>query len=338
MRALITGITGQDGHFLSKLLLEKGYEVHGLVRRNSQQSLGSLASLPHDTLKQIHIHWADITDHTVVGHILRTEQYGELYHLAAQSSVDVSFTNPLLTFAINFDGTINIVNAIKEFSPQTKMYFAATSEMFGKAEEAPQHETTCFHPRNPYAVSKLAGFWMIRNYREAYALFLSNGILFNHESELRGGEFLTRKVSKAVARIYKGSREILEVGNMDSKKDWGFAGDYVRAMWLMLQHPRPDDFVVASGEGHTVREFIEKAFSVAGREIVWEGEGVKEEGKDKKTGRVMVKVNPQFFRPIDTKDLVGDCTKARTVLGWTRELTFSQLVLRMVQYDIDTIR
>lgn len=337
-KALITGISGQDGYFLSRLLLEKGYEVHGLARRNSQKSLGSLELLPKEVLTQIKIHWGDIIDTGFINSFIAKEQYDEIYHLAAQSFVSLSFTNPKATYDINISGTLNMVNAVKEHSPHSKFYFAATSELYGKAKEFPQTEETPFYPRSPYGVSKLAGFWTVKNYRESYGLFMSSGILFNHESEIRGEEFVTRKVSLAVANIAIGRQEYFEMGNLDSKRDWGYAVDYVEGMWKMLQQEEPDDFVLATGENHIIREFIERAFAVIDKTIVWEGSGIDEVGKDKKTGEVLVRVNPQYFRPAEVEELVGDYSKAKAKLSWHPRVTFDGLVKIMVESDVNMLK
>ena len=335
-KALITGIAGQDGYFLAQLLLGKGYEVHGLARRNSQQSLGSIDFLPKETKSKIIIQWGDVTDTFFIEEIAKKHQYDEIYHLAAQSFVGLSFTNPKLTYDINIGGTLNIANAVKEFSPKSKVYFAATSEMFGKVMASPQNETTPFYPRSPYGVSKLAGFWTMKNYREAYHLKFSSGILFNHESEMRGKEFVTRKVSTGVAEIKQGVRGIIELGNLDAMRDWGYAPEYTEAMWLMLQKDEPDDFVIATGEHHSIREFVEAAFGVIGIEIGWEGSGENEVGKNRKTGETVVKVDPQFYRPSEVDELIGDASKAKNVLGWLPKITFKDLVRIMVEHDIAT--
>lgn len=333
-KALITGISGQDGYFLSKLLLDKGYDVHGLVRRNSQKSLGSISLLPAGEREKIKIHWGDIIDTGFINSLIAKEQYDEIYHLAAQSFVWLSFTNPRATYDINIGGTLNMVNAVKEYSPHSKFYFAATSELFGKPKEFPQTEETAFYPRSPYGVSKLSGFWTVKNYRESYGLFLSSGILFNHESEMRGEEFVTRKVSLAVAGILAGKQEYFEIGNLDSKRDWGYAADYVEGMWKMLQQEKPDDYILATGENHTIREFIEQAFAVKGKIVIWEGSGVTEVGKDKETGKVLVRVNPQYFRPAEVEELIGDYTKAKEELAWEPTVSFEELVKIMVESDV----
>lgn len=337
-KALITGITGQDGYFLSQFLLEKGYAVYGLARRNSQKSLGSLEYLPEEIKKQIKIYWGDITDCFFVEKIIKENSFDEIYHLAAQSFVHLSFDNPKLTYDVNIGGTLNVVNAIKEYSPKSRLYFAATSELFGKAKEYPQNENTPFYPRSPYAVSKLAGFWTIKNYRESYNLFMSNGILFNHESEMRGSEFVTRKISLGVAKIHYGLQEFIELGNLDAKRDWGYAKDYIEGMWKILQYERPDDFVLATGENHSIREFVEEAFHIIDKEIIWEGEGVNEVGKDKETGDILIKVNPAYFRPAEVEHLIGDASKARRELDWEPKTKFKDLVKLMVEIDIERLK
>lgn len=330
-KALITGISGQDGYFLTQLLLEKGYEVHGIVRRNSQASLGTLESV--ERKDEVIVHWGDITDDIFVSSVFKENSFDEVYHLAAQSFVALSFTNPRQTYDANIGGTLNIVNAIKDNSPQTKMYFAATSELYGKVKETPQNEDTPFHPRSPYGIAKLAGFWTVKNYRESYDLFMSNGILFNHESEFRGPEFVTRKITLGVANIKKGEQECIELGNLDAKRDWGYAKDYVEGMWLMLQHEKPDDFVLATGEHNSIRDFVEQAFNAIGKTIVWEGSGVDEVGKDEE-GNVLVKVNPDFYRPAEVELLKGDSSKAKEVLGWTPKTPLKELVKIMVENDL----
>ncbi len=336
-KALVTGITGQDGYFLTKLLLEKGYDVYGVVRRNSQNSIGNLQYLSKEELESVKICWGDITDNLFIDETIKNVQADEIYHLAAQSFVSFSFNNPRLTYDVNIGGTLNVANSVMNYSPHSRTYFAATSELYGKVQETPQKETTPFYPRSPYGVSKLAGFWTMKNYRESYDLFMSNGILFNHESEMRGPEFVTRKISLGVASIYHGLSENIELGNLDSKRDWGYAEDYVHAMWLMLQHEKPDDFVVATGETHSVREFVEEAFKVAGIDIEWKGSGVKETGIDTRTKKTIVKINPQFFRPAEVDLLIGDYSKAKKELGWKPNVKFNKLVEIMVENDLKVI-
>lgn len=333
-KALITGITGQDGYYLAKLLLSKGYEVHGFARRNSQMAVGTLACLDASERDRIKMHWGDVLDHPFVDQLVRMNRFDEIYHLAAQSFVGLSFDNPQATYDININGTMNFVNAVKEYSQRTRLYFAATSEMYGKATTVPQNELTRFHPRSPYGVAKLAGFWTVKNYREGYGLFLASGILFNHESEMRGPEFVTRKIAAAAARIARGDAQPLRLGNLEAKRDWGFAGDYVEAMWLMLQQHEPDDFVIATGENRSVRQFAEKAFSHVGMPIAWEGNGVNEIGRHAASGRVVVEIDPVYFRPAEVDELIGDALKARRVLGWSPRMSFDALVARMVDTEV----
>ena len=336
-KAIITGISGQDGYFLSKLLYDKGYEIHGVIRRNSSMSVGNLGLLPEKVRESIIIHYGDLTDANFFAKLLQNEKPDELYHLAAQSFVGYSFQNPSSTYDVNISGTLNVVNAIKDYSPATRMYFAASSEMYGQPETVPQNENTPFKPRSPYAISKLAGFWTAKTYRDAYGLFMSNGISFNHESEVRGPEFVTRKISQAVSRIAAGSREQLELGNLNAKKDWGYAQDYVEGMWMMLQYEKPDDFVLGTGELHTVREFATEAFSVAGLRIHWEGKGVDERGIDDR-GNVVVKVNPVLFRPLEADNFLADYSKAEKLLGWKPRTKFKELVKIMVESDMNSIK
>lgn len=337
MKALITGITGQDGYFLSQLLLEKGYEVYGIVRRNSNRRLGNLELLPEKIRKEIHLLEGDVTDSNFINNTVEKLKPDELYHLAAQSFVAYSFTNPTFTYDVNIGGTLNVANAVKDHSKNTKVYFAGTSELFGKVTKTPQNEETPFYPASPYAISKLAGFWTMKVYREAYNLFMSNGILFNHESEVRGPEFVTRKISLGVARIYHGSNDPIELGNLNAIKDWGYARDYVEGMWKILNFDRPDDFVLGTGEAHTVREFVEEAFRVAGINIHWEGTGLDEKGISD-DGRILVKVNKEFFRPLDTNPFLADYSKARRLLNWYPKTSFRDLVRIMVRYDIEHYR
>ncbi|OGL73293.1 GDP-mannose 4,6-dehydratase [Candidatus Uhrbacteria bacterium RIFCSPHIGHO2_12_FULL_60_25] len=337
-KALITGITGQDGYFLAKFLLGKGYEVHGFARRNSQMALGTLVFLTPDERSRIKMHWGDVLDHPFIDSLVRMNRYDEIYHLAAQSFVGLSFENPKATYDINIGGTLNFVNAIKEYSQRTKMYFAATSEMYGKAEAVPQDERTPFHPRSPYGVAKLAGFWTIKNYRESYGLYLTNGILFNHESEMRGPEFVTRKIAAGAAKIARGSSEPIRLGNLEARRDWGFAGDYVEGMWLMLQRPMPDDYVLATGENYSVRECTERAFGRVGITIVWEGRGADEIGKNAANGQTVITIDPAHFRPAEIDELRGDASKAKRELGWTTRMSFDTLVARMVDVEVARLK
>ncbi len=332
MKAIITGISGQDGYFLSKLLLSKSYEVHGILRRNSSMTQGTLDLLPENIKNQIVIHYGDITDGNFLSNLLQKEKPEELYHLAAQSFVGYSFQNALSTYDANIGGTLNVCNAVKDSSPDTRMYFAATSELFGQPKETPQNEMTPFYPRSPYAVSKLAGIWTVRTYRDAYKLYMSNGILFNHESEVRGPEFVTRKISRSVARIYHGSKDPIVLGNLSAVKDWGYARDYVEGMWLMLQQDYPDDFVLGTGESHTVREFVESAFNQIDMKLEWTGSGINEVGLSGEL--TMVKVNREFYRPLESDNYQADYSKARKKLKWEPKTKFKDLVQIMIKNDI----
>lgn len=329
-RALITGITGQDGSYLAELLLEKGYEVYGIMRRKSVVDYGNVEHIKD----KIHFIYADMTDPISLITAMKISQADEVYNLAAQSFVATSWEQPLATADIDALGVTNMLEAIRTVKPEARFYQASTSEMFGLVQAIPQTETTPFYPRSPYGVAKLYGHWITKNYRESYDLYACSGILFNHESERRGKEFVTRKITDAVARIKLGVQDHLELGNMDSKRDWGHSKDYVKAMWLLLQQDHADDYVIATNETRTVREFVEVAFGHVGIEIEWEGTGVDEIGKDKATGKTIVKVNPQFFRPAEVDILLGNPAKAEKELGWKREISFSQLVERMVKNDL----
>ncbi len=333
MKALITGISGQDGYFLSKLLHSKGYETHGVVRRNSSMSLGTTDMLPENIKSEIKIHYGDLTDASFFAKLLAEEKPDELYHLAAQSFVGYSFQNPSSTYDVNISGTLNVANAVKDYSPRTRMYFAASSEMFGQPETVPQNEDTPFKPRSPYAISKLAGFWTTKTYREAYGLFMANGICFNHESEVRGPEFVTRKISLAVAEIARGSNRALDLGNLGARKDWGYAEDYVEGMWMMLNYKEPDDFVLGTGEIHTVREFTEEAFKVAGIPIRWEGDGINERGVTEE-GKIVVRVKKELYRPLEAENFLADYSKAERKLRWKPRTKFAELVKLMVDNDL----
>lgn len=328
--ALITGITGQDGSYLAELLLEKGYNVYGIWRRKANVDYGNIAHLK-DKVKLI---YADMTDPISLISAMKISQADEVYNLAAQSFVSTSWDTPVATADINAVGVTNMLEAIRIVKPEARFYQASTSEMFGLVQETPQRETTPFYPRSPYGVAKLYGHWITKNYRESYGLFACSGILFNHESERRGIEFVTRKITDAVARIKLGLQDFVELGNMDAKRDWGHSKDYVRAMWLMLQQDKPDDYVIATNETRTVREFVETAFSHVGISIQWQGKGVDEVGINKADGKVIVKVNKKFFRPAEVDILLGDPSKAEKILGWKREISFSQLVERMVKNDL----
>ena len=331
-KALITGITGQDGSYLAEFLLEKGYEVHGITRR---ASISNTARIDH-LMGRITLHDGDLTDSSSLIRIIGMVKPDEIYNLAAQSHVQVSFDVPEYSGDVDALGVLRILEAIRilGLSNKTKFYQASTSELFGKVEEVPQRETTPFHPYSPYAVAKQYGYWITKEYREAYGIFAVNGILFNHESERRGENFVTRKITLAAGRIAEGLQDHLELGNMDSLRDWGYAKDYVECMWLMLQHHTPEDFVIATGEQHTVRDFTERAFAVNGMTIRWEGTGVDEKGYDSETGKLLVSVNPKWFRPTDVNNLWGDPTKAKTVLGWNPQKTsYQELVRIMANHD-----
>ena len=329
-RVLITGITGQDGSYLAELLLEKGYEVYGLVRRKSKLDFNNAEHLKG----QVTFLFGDMTDSASLLRAMEIAKPDEIYNLAAQSFVTTSWETPLSTADINAIGVTKLLEAVRLVKPESRVYQASTSEMFGKVQAVPQNEKTPFYPRSPYGVSKLYGHWIIKNYRESYGMFACSGILFNHESERRGAEFVTRKITISVARIQAGLQECLELGNLNASRDWGHSADYVRAMWLMLQQDKADDFVVATGETHTVRDFVSKAFRAAGMELEFHGEGVKEFATLKGTNRVLVKVNPEFFRPAEVDLLIGDAAKAKTVLGWEPKISYEELVRRMVKSDI----
>lgn len=332
-KALITGVTGQDGSYLSELLLEKGYEVYGIMRRKSVVDYGNV-----DHLKdKIHFIYADMTDLPSLIHAMKISQADEVYNLAAQSFVGTSWEQPLATADIDALGVTNMLEAIRTIKPEARFYQASTSEMFGKVQEMPQTEKTPFYPRSPYGVAKVYGHWITKNYRESYDMYACSGILFNHESERRGLEFVTRKITDAVARIKLGVQECLELGSMDAKRDWGHSKDYVRAMWLMLQQEQADDYVIATNETRTVREFVETAFSHVNIEVEWKGTGVDEVGIDKATGKTIVRVNPKFFRPAEVEVLLGNPEKAEKKLGWEREISFSELVKRMIDNDMNLI-
>ena len=328
--ALITGITGQDGSYLAELLLEKGYEVYGLMRRKSVVDYGNV-----DHIKEkIHFIYADMTDEISLIRAMQISQADEVYNLAAQSFVATSWEQPMATAEIDALGVTKMLEAIKFVKPSCRFYQASTSEMFGLVQEMPQTEKTPFYPRSPYGVAKLYGHWITKNYRESYGLFACSGILFNHESERRGENFVTRKITLAAGRIAEGLQDHLELGNMDSLRDWGYAKDYVECMWLIMQQEKPDDFVIATGVQHTVRDFTEKAFAANGITIRWEGTGIDEKGYDAATGKMLVCVNPQWFRPTDVDNLWGDPTKAKTVLGWNpQSTTYEQLVEIMAKHD-----
>ncbi len=346
--ALLTGITGQDGSFLAEFLIEKGYEVHGIIRRSSSFNTGRIEHLYLDEWvrdmkkdRLINLHYGDMTDSSSLIRIIQLVQPDEIYNLAAQSHVKVSFDVPEYTAESVAIGTLRMLEAVRilGLERKTKIYQASTSELFGKVQEVPQKETTPFYPRSPYGVAKQYGFWITKNYRESYGMFAVNGILFNHESERRGETFVTRKITLAAARIAQGFQDKLYLGNLNSLRDWGYAKDYVECMWLILQHDIPEDFVIATGEMHTVREFATLAFKEVGIELRWEGEGVNEKGNDVKTGKSLVEVDPKYFRPCEVEQLLGDPTKAKTLLGWNPiKTSFSELVKIMVTHDMRFVK
>src|SRR5271157_1382439 len=337
--ALITGITGQDGAYLAEFLLRKGYEVHGIKRRSSSLNTDRIDHLyrdPHEEGVRFRLHYGDLTDSSSLQRIVQQVQPDEIYNLGAQSHVQVSFEVPEYTADVDGLGTLRLLEAIRNLGMEkdVRFYQASTSELYGKVQEIPQKETTPFHPRSPYAAAKLFAYWIVVNYRESYGMFACNGILFNHESPIRGETFVTRKVTRAAARIRHGLQKMLYMGNLDAKRDWGFAGDYVELMWLMLQQTAPDDYVIATGVTATVREFITLAFARAGFTLRWEGKGVKEKGIDAETGAVLVSVDPRYFRPAEVDILIGDPSKARKLLGWKPSVQLHQLVEMMVDEDL----
>ena len=334
-KALITGVTGQDGSFLSEFLLDKGYEIHGIIRRSSVDYRERIAHL--EGLERFHIHYADLTDSMSITKVVGAVRPDEIYNLAAQSHVQVSFDAPEYTANVDAVGTLRILEAVRacHLEDKCRIYQASTSELYGKVEEVPQNENTPFHPYSPYAVAKLYGFWIVKEYREAYSMFCCNGILFNHESERRGETFVTRKISLAAARIKQGLQEKLYIGNLSSLRDWGYAKDYVECMWLMLQTDKPDDYVIATGVQHSVRDFCRLAFRQVGIDLIFVGEGLDEKGIDKATGKVLIEVNKEFYRPTDVVNLLGDPAKARAKLGWNPSKTsFEELVKLMVNADM----
>ena len=341
--ALITGVTGQDGGYLAALLLEKGYIVHGIKRRSSSFNTGRVDHLyedPRFAPTDFHMHYGELTDATNLIRIMQETLPDEVYNLGAQSHVQVSFETPEYTANSDAIGTLRLLEAIRilGLSQKTRFYQASTSELYGKVQEVPQRETTPFYPRSPYAVAKLYAYWIAVNYREAYGMHASNGILFNHESPTRGETFVTRKITRAVAAIEAGLQPTLYLGNLDAMRDWGHARDYVEGMWRILQQAVPDDYVLATGEMHSVREFVERAFAVVGRTIAWKGEGVEEQGLDAKTDQVLVKIDPVYFRPTEVDQLLGDPTKAREKLGWTHTVQFPDLVEEMVKADLKALK
>ena len=338
-KALITGITGQDGSYLSELLLEKGYEVHGVVRRSSTFNRGRIDHLRRDSIgdRHLRLHYGDLADTESLTTILSEVEPDEIYNLAAQSHVGISFTMPTYTGEVCGLGTVRLLEAVRQVAPQARFYQASSSELFGKAVEAPQNEGTPFHPRSPYAVAKVYSFWATVNYREAHGLFAANGILFNHESPRRAKNFVTRKITRAVAEIVAGQLDQVSLGNLEARRDWGFAGDFVDAMWRILQADEPDDWVVGTGEEHSVREFCELAFAHAGIELEWSGSGIDEVGRDRTSGATRVVVNPIYFRPAEVDRLVADSSRARRELGWEPRVGFEELVRMMVDADMDAV-
>ena len=337
-KALITGITGQDGSYLAENLLDKGYEVHGIRRRSSVDNTMNLRHLqidPHINRKRFYLHYGDLTDSSNLTQIISSVSPDEIYNLAAQSHVHTSFQVPEYTAEVNALGTIRLLDAIKSFNPEIKVYQASTSELYGNVLETPQNEITPFNPVSPYSISKLYSFYIVKNYRESYQLFGANGILFNHESPRRGTSFVTRKISNAVAKRYYKNGDKIYLGNLDAKRDWGYAKDYVEAMWLMLQQTEANDLVIATGVNYSVREFVSKAFSVIDVKIIWEGSGLEEKGIDRNTGDVVVEIDPYYFRPVEVNELLGDASKAEKLLGWKSKTKFDELVEIMVKADID---
>ena len=331
-KALITGITGQDGSYLAEFLLDKGYDVHGIIRRVSvfnTERIDHIMGNPN-----LHLHHGDVTDSSNINKLMSSIQPEEVYNLAAQSHVQVSFEVPEYTAQVDAMGTLRILDALRNYCPKAKFYQASTSELYGKVQEIPQTEETPFYPRSPYAVAKIYGYWIVKNFREAYDLFACNGILFNHESERRGKTFVTRKITIALSEIAEGKRDMLYLGNIDSQRDWGYAKEYVEAMWLMLQQEVPEDFVIATGKTYTVRFFIEQAAKHVGYDIEWEGEGVNEIGKDKKTGKQIVAINPKYYRPTEVDILIGDASKAKEKLGWETKVEINELIQIMMENDI----
>lgn len=334
-KALITGITGQDGSYLSELLLSKGYEVHGIIRRASTFNTDRIDHI----YEQLHLHYGDVTDSLSIESIIKKVNPDELYHLGAQSHVKVSFDVPDYTGQVDAMGTLRIVESVKRFNPNIKIYIASTSELFGLVQEIPQKETTPFYPRSPYGVAKMYSYWIGRNYRESYGMFISNGILFNHESERRGETFVTKKITRALAKIKiaidaKKEFKLLELGNVDAKRDWGYAPDYVEGMWRILQHSEPDDFILATNETHSIREFVNECAKHINMDIEWHGEGLDEVAIDKISDKQIIKINPKYFRPSEVDILIGDYTKAKTILGWEPKVTFKELAKRMILNDL----
>ena len=340
-KALITGITGQDGSYLAELLLEKGYEVHGIVRRVStfnRQRISHLFPDVHDKKNKIKLHYGDLGDSSSLHRIVRDLHPDEVYHLGSQSHVRISFDVPEFTGDVTGVSTTRLLEALRHDSPEARFYQASSSEMFGLVQENPQKETTPFHPRSPYGAAKVYAYWMTVNYRESYGMYACNGILFNHESPRRGENFVSRKVTLGIAKFVAGKAGTLFLGNLEAKRDWGYAGDYVEGMWLMTQQEKPDDFVLATGETHTVREFVEETCALAGIDLVWEGEGLEEKGIDRKTGKQVIGIDPMYFRPAEVDVLLGDYSKAKKVLGWEPKTKFKELVKMMFESDLKFIQ
>lgn len=336
-KALLTGITGQDGSYLAELLLEKGYEVHGIIRRSSSFNTGRIDHLykdQHINNVKLFLHYGDLSDSSSISRLVEKIKPDEIYNLAAQSHVKVSFDNPEYTADVSGIGTLRILDAIKDSGVKTKFYQASTSELFGLVQEIPQKETTPFYPRSPYGCAKLYSYWITINYRESYGIYACNGILFNHESPRRGETFVTRKITRGLSRILTGKDDCLYLGNLDSKRDWGYAKDYVEGMWLMLQQKKPDDFVLATGETHTVREFIEEACKIAKIDLIWKGKKEKEIGIDKKTKKTIIKIDPKYYRPAEVDLLLGDPNKAKKLLKWKPKTKFKELVRIMMEADL----
>jgi GDPmannose 4,6-dehydratase len=336
-KAIVTGITGQDGAYLAEFLLKKDYRVFGIQRRASTNTTERIAKLLEEYPDRFFLRYGDLTDFATLIHLIQDVKPDEVYNLAAQSHVQVSFENPIYTADVDGVGVMRLLEAIRISGVPCKFYQASTSELYGKVREIPQSETTPFHPRSPYGVAKMMGYWAVRNYRESYGMFACNRILFNHESPLRGETFVTRKITIAAAKIAKGKQDVLYLGNLDARRDWGFAGDFVKAMWLMLQQDKPDDYVIATGETHPVREFITLAFDAVGIKLRFEGEGVEEKGIDIATGKVIVAVDPAFYRPAEVDLLIGSPAKAECLLGWKRKTTFKELVTMMVEADLKRV-
>lgn len=337
-KAIITGITGQDGSYLAELLIKKGYEVHGIIRRASNLNTSRIDHIyedPHQLNRKFFLHFGDLSESSVIDKIIRKVQPDEVYNLGAQSHVHVSFEIPEYTANVVAIGTLRLLEALKNYKPDAKFYQASSSEMYGKVQSVPQNENTPFYPRSPYGCSKLFAYWITRNYRESYNMFTCNGILFNHESPRRGKTFVSRKITQAVAKIKLGKQDILYLGNLNTRRDWGYAADYVEAMWQMMQCSVPDDYVIASGETHSVRKFTEMAFRFAGIDLEWQGQGISEKGIDKSNGKVIVAIDKEYFRPSEVDLLIGDYHKAESVLGWKPSHSFPELVKLMVDADLE---